>query len=257
MEIKAKKSFGQNFLINKKIQEKIVQAGNVVNENVIEIGPGLGALTNLLIPKVKTLEAYELDKEIYNLWINKSLNNNIVFLNQDFLEANLISDFKKVIIGNIPYNITSLIIFKLIENYLFIKRAVIMVQKEVGERLIASPNSKNYSKLTVSLQSIAKVSKILIAKAGDFNPAPKVDSMVVKIEFFDKIDFDLKKFLDFVKLCFQFKRKTLVNNLLKKYDKEKIISVLKLNNIDLLTRPENLNVNQYKLLFNEFLKFEI
>ncbi|PZW01514.1 16S rRNA (adenine(1518)-N(6)/adenine(1519)-N(6))-dimethyltransferase RsmA [Metamycoplasma auris] len=254
MEIKAKKSFGQNFLINKDIQNQIVEVAHTDNEDVIEIGPGLGALTNLLINKVKSLKAYELDNEIYKMWLSKELPDNILFFNQDFLDANLKNDKKAVVIGNIPYNITSPIIFKLIENFQYLKHAVIMVQKEVGERLMASINSKEYSKLSVSIQSIAEVKKVLIVKAHNFNPIPKVDSMVVKIIFNKKIDFNLKEYLDFIKLCFQFKRKTLLNNLLTKYEKNKIELILFKNNIDLKARAENLKIEEFKTIFNEFSK---
>ncbi|WP_444704977.1 16S rRNA (adenine(1518)-N(6)/adenine(1519)-N(6))-dimethyltransferase RsmA [Mycoplasma sp. 332] len=253
MQIRAKKSFGQNFLINKKIQQKIVESADVENENVIEIGPGLGAITNLLIDKVKSLEAYELDKDLYDIWINKEVSKNIKFLNKDFLDADLVSKFKKVVVGNIPYNITSPIIFKLIDNYKYVKHAVIMVQKEVGDRLIAKPNSKTYSKLSVALQSIANVSKVIVAKPSDFNPSPKVDSMVVRIDFADNIDFELSPFLDFLKLCFQFKRKTLINNLILKYNKSTVLLILKRLNIHPMSRPENIGVNDYKKLFFEFL----
>ncbi|WP_330463431.1 16S rRNA (adenine(1518)-N(6)/adenine(1519)-N(6))-dimethyltransferase RsmA [Metamycoplasma gateae] len=251
MEIKAKKSFGQNFLINKKIQNKIIDSSNIENEDVIEIGPGLGALTNLLINKVKSLVAYELDKEIYEMWISKNLGQKIKFINQDFLEANLYSIDKRVVVGNIPYNITSPILFKLIENKQYIKSATIMIQKEVGDRLIAKPNNKSYSKLTVSLQSVANVQKILIAKSSDFNPAPKVDSMVVKIDFNIDIDFELEKYLDFIKRCFQFKRKTLMNNLITSYDKDKLLKVFQKNQINLLSRPESLEIKQYISLFKD------
>lgn len=251
MEIKAKKSFGQNFLINKKIQNKIIDSSNIENEDVIEIGPGLGALTNLLINKVKSLVAYELDKEIYEMWISKNLGQKIKFINQDFLEANLYSVDKRVVVGNIPYNITSPILFKLIENKQYIKSATIMIQKEVGDRLIAKPNNKSYSKLTVSLQSVANVQKILIAKSTDFNPAPKVDSMVVKIDFNIDIDFELEKYLDFIKRCFQFKRKTLMNNLITSYDKDKLLKVFQKNQINLLSRPESLEIKQYISLFKD------
>lgn len=254
MEIKAKKSFGQNFLINKKIQQQIIDAAEIDNEDVIEIGPGLGALTNLLLDKVKSLDAYELDNDIYQFWLEKKLPSHINFLNQDFLLSNLSSSKKRIVIGNIPYNITSEIIFKLIKNNQYLKHVVLMVQKEVGQRILATPNSKNYSKLSVSVQSIGSVSKILVAKANDFNPVPKVDSMVIKITFDQKINFDLDEYLDFIKLCFQFKRKTLVNNLLTKYKKEKILDVLEQNKIDFLSRAENLDINQYKKIFFEFLK---
>ncbi|TPE57371.1 ribosomal RNA small subunit methyltransferase A [[Mycoplasma] falconis] len=249
MEIKAKKSFGQNFLINKNIQQKIVEAAEVNNEDVIEIGPGLGALTNHLIDKVKTLNCYELDLEIYNLWLNKALPSNIHFKHQDFLEANLDLENKLVVIGNIPYNITSDIIFKLIRSFKTLKRATLMVQKEVADRLVASPNSKAYSKLTLSVNLVASVKKIINVKANEFNPVPKVDSAVVRLDFVDNIDFNLEKMLHFIKIIFQFKRKTLINNLQTSYPKELIVKSLEKLNLSLNVRAEQLDLNQIKSLY--------
>ncbi|MBN4089326.1 16S rRNA (adenine(1518)-N(6)/adenine(1519)-N(6))-dimethyltransferase RsmA [Mycoplasma enhydrae] len=253
MNIKPKKRFGQNFLVNKQIQQKIVDAAEVNNEEVIEIGPGLGALTNLMIPKVKSLCAYEVDNEIYEYWQNKEIPDNITFINEDFLKANLASETKKVVIGNIPYNITSLILFKLINELHFIKRATLMIQKEVAERLIAKPCTKEYGKLSVSIQTMADIHKIVTVKAQNFIPVPKVDSMVIRIDFKKNIPIikDLESYLKFISICFQFKRKTLINNLINTFDKKDIQNILNNMSINLNSRPEELSVKQYIELFEK------
>ncbi|WP_369085756.1 16S rRNA (adenine(1518)-N(6)/adenine(1519)-N(6))-dimethyltransferase RsmA [Metamycoplasma spumans] len=253
MEIKAKKSLGQNFLINKNIQNKIVLSAELENEDVIEIGPGLGALTYLIIPKAKSLVAYELDKELYERFINENHPENIKFINTNFLDVDLNNLNKKVIvIGNIPYNITSDILFKLLRSSNNIKHAVLMMQKEVCDRLLAKPNSKEYSKLSVSFQIYSNIKKILIAKANEFNPAPKVDSAVVRINFDCQDEYlinNQEKILNFIKICFQFKRKTLYNNLITNYSKDKILFSFEKLCLSLQIRAEALEVNQFIDLF--------
>ncbi|AZZ65375.1 ribosomal RNA small subunit methyltransferase A [Metamycoplasma phocicerebrale] len=255
-KIRAKKSFGQNFLINKQIQEKIVSLANVENKNVIEIGPGMGAITDFLISKVSSLKAYELDKELWEYLNKKNYPKNIQIVNEDFLEANInfIEDSKVTIIGNIPYNITSPIIFKLLDNYLKIESATLMIQKEVAERILAIPNSKVYGKLSVTLQIFSNIKKLLDVKASQFNPQPKVDSTVIKIEFIQPNDFlkkNAKEIVKFIALCFQFKRKTLFNNLNTNFSKEKILHSFQELNFDSKIRAENLNKNDFINLFKE------
>ncbi|MBN0970572.1 16S rRNA (adenine(1518)-N(6)/adenine(1519)-N(6))-dimethyltransferase RsmA [Mycoplasma phocoeninasale] len=244
--IEAKKSFGQNFLINKKIQNAIVEAADIIEKDVIEIGPGQGALTDILVQKVKSLVAYELDPRLYEYLKTKNYLANIKILNQDFLTANFSDNYTDQIsiIGNIPYNITSPILFKILDNYLMIDSATLMVQKEVAQRLVATPSSKIYGKLSITFQIFGNIKKIIDVNAAQFIPAPKVDSAVVKIDFIhnnDYINENKDKIIEFVALCFQFKRKTLVNNLLGRYSKEKITSSFSKLNLKLNIRAENLS----------------
>ncbi|TPI02297.1 16S rRNA (adenine(1518)-N(6)/adenine(1519)-N(6))-dimethyltransferase RsmA [Mycoplasma struthionis] len=252
MNIEAKKSFGQNFLINKEIQKRIVSLAKIENEDVIEIGPGLGAITNLMVSKVKSLKAYELDNRLYEYLKDKKYNDNIEIINQDFLEANLFSENKKIVVGNIPYNITSLIIFKLFDNMKYLSSATLMVQKEVAQRITSLPKNKSYSKLSVFCQMFANVKYGFDVKAKEFNPAPKVDSAVIRIDF-NKQDLDIlnnyEKLKDFIKLCFQFKRKTLYNNLISNYKKEKIVEAIEKLNLKPAVRSEEIEVLDFYKLF--------
>ncbi|WP_412031558.1 16S rRNA (adenine(1518)-N(6)/adenine(1519)-N(6))-dimethyltransferase RsmA [Metamycoplasma buccale] len=249
MKIIAKKKFGQNFLINKEIQKKIIDIANVYNEKVIEIGPGLGALTFLMLDKVKYLKAYEIDNQIYSLLKQKIKNQNFEIINENFLNAKLNEEKEIVIVGNIPYNITSDILFKLIENHNSIKRAILMVQKEVGNRICAIPGTKEYSKLTVSLNCIANCKKELTVLAKEFDPIPKVDSMVVSINFDKELEFDLISFLNFIKKIFQYKRKTLLNNINQFYSKEKILNSLNKLSLNINIRSEELDITTIKNLY--------
>ncbi|TPR54704.1 16S rRNA (adenine(1518)-N(6)/adenine(1519)-N(6))-dimethyltransferase RsmA [Metamycoplasma neophronis] len=254
MEYKAKKSFGQNFLINKGIQKKIIEGAEIHNEVTLEIGPGLGALTYLMIPHVKELYAYELDKELYDRFILENHPQNIHFINKDFLLENFenFNDNEIVVVGNIPYNITSDILFNLLKYSNKIKRATLMMQKEVCLRLLAKPNTKEYGKLTVSMNIFANISKVVEAKAREFNPAPKVDSMVVRIDFIKAnnwLEANKKQVLDFILRCFQFKRKTLYNNLITKYSKEQILQAFETLNIPNNIRAEALEKEVFIELF--------
>ncbi|RMA79018.1 16S rRNA (adenine1518-N6/adenine1519-N6)-dimethyltransferase [Metamycoplasma subdolum] len=250
--IKAKKQFGQNFLTNDAIKEKIVEVSQVDNEDVIEIGPGLGAITFILAKKVKSLTAFEIDRDLHQKLSDNLKQDNVEILLQDFLEFdfNQIKD-KVKIVANIPYYITSDILFKLLRNYKKIKSATLMVQKEVSERLDAKPRTKEYSKLTVSVNYVCKVKKQFDVKKTNFNPIPKVDSAVITLEFKDSLPYDLEKFLHFVKLLFQFKRKTLFNNLIHTYNKEDILNALE--KIEALpnVRSEELSLEQIENLFKE------
>ncbi|WP_241854729.1 16S rRNA (adenine(1518)-N(6)/adenine(1519)-N(6))-dimethyltransferase RsmA [[Mycoplasma] phocidae] len=252
--IQAKKSFGQNFLINQEIQKSIVNVANIEEKDVIEIGPGQGALTDILAQKVKTLVAYELDPRLYEYLQTKNYPNNVKILNKDFLAANFqeIAAKNITIIGNIPYNITSPILFKILENHLIVDSATLMVQKEVAERLVALPLSKVYGKLSATFQIFSNVEKILDVDAQQFNPAPKVNSAVIKLNFYHKNDFiniNKDQIIKFVAICFQFKRKTLLNNLLNHYSKDAILAALSKLNLNIAIRAENLNKQTILELF--------
>lgn len=208
-----KKKFGQNFLKDENLLKKIVHDAAIFNEEVIEIGPGMGALTKHIVHDAKFVTAYEVDtslKPTLDKLIEKHNNLQVVF--SDILEADL-SIYKNPVsvIGNIPYNITSPIIFKLIEVK-NVQKIVIMIQKEVANRIVAKPNTKEYNALSVMLQTCFHIEKIVDVNKKMFYPIPKVDSAVIKMT--KKVELD-KSFQIFVKACFKQKRKTLANNLLE------------------------------------------
>lgn len=257
----AKKMYGQNFLLDKNVLKKIVEVSSITKDDiVIEIGPGIGCLTEYLCLNSKRVICYEIDKDMVDI-LNENLlknYNNLEIINCDFLKADL-SSFNNLdnvkVVANLPYYITTPIIFKLLSET-NIKQFTFMVQKEVGQRLTGKPNTKDYNALSVAM-SFKTDSKIAFSvKPNSFYPAPNVDSVVIVIKT-KKSDYEQNfeaKFLKFVQDLFAQRRKTIINNLNGKYglDKEKITNTLLENNISINVRAESLDVNEivnlYKLL---------
>ncbi|MBU4689886.1 16S rRNA (adenine(1518)-N(6)/adenine(1519)-N(6))-dimethyltransferase RsmA [Mycoplasma zalophidermidis] len=249
--IVAKKKFGQNFLNDKNIIKKTIEVISPLGKKIIEIGPGLGALTEELNKKANKLIAFEIDEDM----INHLLKNNILSENQiikgDFLDADL-SDFNGFeIVGNIPYYITSEIIFKIIENRNNFKRATLMVQNEVADRLVAKINTPDYSKLSITVQYVADVKKELFVKKTLFSPSPKVDSAIVTLEFKDENNSKFNKLKDFFKLCFLSRRKKLSWSLKTKYSDEKIKQAYKNLNLGEFTRIQELDLFKIEKLYDQ------
>lgn len=253
----AKKGFGQNFLIDDNILEKIVEAGQVGEDDiVIEIGPGLGNLTHYLLEKSKSVIAFEIDNDMINI-LNDRFNGNekLTIVNEDIMKVDL-SEFlqnKKVkVIANLPYYITTPILFKLLEYKDNISKIVIMVQKEVADRILAKPHSKDYGVLTVNTNYICDVSRVTNVPNTSFIPAPNVTSSVVCLEInlekLDKIN-DEKVFNKLVKAAFSARRKKLINSLVnsKAFDiaKEEYDSILKDLELSENARAEELSIEQY------------
>jgi 16S rRNA (adenine1518-N6/adenine1519-N6)-dimethyltransferase len=246
-----KKRFGQNFLKDENLLKKIVSSANLKGENVIEIGPGMGSLTKYIVKDASFVYAYEVDTTLKTHLSEMFHNDNIIIFFEDFLEADL-SHYQGDIsvIGNIPYNITSPIIFKLIETDA-VKKITIMIQKEVGERITAQPNTKAYNALSVILQTSYDIKKIVDVNKKMFYPVPKVDSVVIQMIKKTHLDED---FQTFVKACFKQKRKTLANNLLEALisDKERLYKVLNSLNYTNDVRAEAIKQTDFINLFNYF-----
>jgi 16S rRNA (adenine1518-N6/adenine1519-N6)-dimethyltransferase len=235
-QLKAKKSLGQNFLVDKKALSRIVlAAGIVTGDTVIEIGPGTGLLTHeLLKSELGHLICYEVDERAVALLREEINDARIEIRKQDFLGADLteMSKDKLRVVGNIPYYITSPIIFKLIDDRAYVKDALLLVQLEVAERLTASPRTKEYGIPTVLTNFFGEVKMLLKVKAGSFRPAPKVDSALVRIDFtrdyftrnslIPPRGFDSPNFQRFVRNMFAMRRKMLRNNLKAVLDIERI-----------------------------------
>nr|WP_322959236.1 16S rRNA (adenine(1518)-N(6)/adenine(1519)-N(6))-dimethyltransferase RsmA [Mycoplasmopsis canis]WQQ12630.1 16S rRNA (adenine(1518)-N(6)/adenine(1519)-N(6))-dimethyltransferase RsmA [Mycoplasmopsis canis] len=222
-EVFAKKKFGQNFLHDKNIIQKIVSLVDVSGLNVVEIGPGRGAITKELVKKVNKLTAYEIDQDMIKILQNEIISDNFELIYKDFLKADISNLEKSIVIANIPYYITSDILFKIFENRDKFTQAILMVQKEVAERLVANYKTHDYSKLTVSAQFLSDVKIEFIVPSGCFVPAPKVDSAIISLKFKEGISnqrwFEL---MDFFKLCFSNRRKKLSFALKSKYSIEQI-----------------------------------
>ena len=228
-EFNFKKKFGQNFIIDENIVNQIVEKSEIDDSTlVIEIGPGSGALTYKLAKKAKNVLCYEIDtslKEILENNLNGLSNVKIKF--EDFLLSNPQNeiknyDYKKLyVVANLPYYITTPIIMKIIEE-LDVDKIVVMVQKEVGNRFKAKPNTKEYNSLSVYLNYYFNIKKICDVSRNVFIPKPNVDSIVVLFEKKEKLKVnDEKFFFKLVKDSFKQKRKTLKNNLVD-YDLKKI-----------------------------------
>ena len=246
-----KKKFGQNFIIDENIIDSIINKADIdKNTLVIEVGPGAGSLTYKLAKKAKNVICYEIDTTLKDILGNNLKEfDNVDIIYNDFLKQIIKEDIKKYnydklyVVANLPYYITTPILIKIIEDSIAVDKIVVMVQKEVGDRFKAKPNSKDYSSLSVYLNYYFDVKKILDVSRNVFMPKPNVDSIVV--EFSKKERVNLKNeqlFFKLVRDSFKQKRKNLRNNL-KGYDLEKINNILNKYNFDLTARAEQLDIN--------------
>ena len=246
-----KKKFGQNFIIDENIIDSIINKAEIdATTLVLEIGPGAGSLTYKLAKKAKNVLCYEIDVTLKEILKNNLQEfNNVDIIYEDFLKADVINQIKKYnfkklyVVANLPYYITTPILIKLVEDQITVDKIVVMVQKEVGDRFKAKPNSRDYNSLSVYLNYYFNVKKLLDVSRNVFIPKPNVDSIVV--EFTKKERKKLKDeqlFFKLVRDSFKQKRKNLRNNL-NGYDLDKIEEVLKKYNFDLTTRAEQLDID--------------
>lgn len=246
-----KKKYGQNFLINESILNTIADSICPTNEDlIIEIGPGGGALTKKLKKYNSNLICFEIDQDT-KVFLEKLVDDKTTIYYEDILETNIEEKISKIkynnlyIIGNLPYYITTKIITSIISSTLKPKKQVFMVQKEVADRFTSEPGNREYGYITVLLNYFYNIERIIDVPKEDFNPMPKVDSAVVK--FISKNvetveNFDL--FNTFLKDCFKFKRKKLLNNL-QKYNKDKILEVLNKKHYSENVRAEELSLEDF------------
>ena len=244
---KPKKRFGQNFLQDENILNKIVKEINPQpDDRIIEIGPGYGTLTQQLLAATENLIVVEIDSELARELKDRYLN--LKILNQDFLETDLSKLTSKEerlrIVGNIPYNITSPILFKLIKNNELINDAVFMVQLEVAKRMTANRGTKDYGILAVVLKYFTETRLCFKISPNVFYPKPKVHSALVHITFKKIVQPEKEQllFIEMVKAAFGHRRKTLKNSLSNSIFHETDFSN---SNIDLSLRAENLSVEDF------------
>ena len=254
-----KKSFGQNFLINKDIIRKIADIGSInKNSNIIEIGPGSGSLTEELLKRnPKKIFAIEFDKDLTNYLEKFKLNyNNFNYKISDALTFDEKTIFKKnsIIFGNLPYNISLKLLIKWIYSDPwppFYDQMILMFQKEVAERIIATPNHKKYGRISILTDTRLDVKFHFNISKKEFNPEPKVDSSVLSFTPKKNANFklkDLKILSDLTKIIFNTKRK-MISKTLKKLLNEKELKIIDFDNIKNL-RPENLDFSFYYKLVN-------
>jgi 16S rRNA (adenine1518-N6/adenine1519-N6)-dimethyltransferase len=242
--LKAKKSYGQHFLTNEHLAERIADSLVQPHTRVLEVGPGKGMLTKYLLQKNLDLKVVEADHDMveYLQKFYPQLAANI--LEGDFLKAKLNEIFENqsfALIGNFPYNISSQIVFKMVEYRALIPEMVGMFQKEMAERIIAPPGGKDYGVISVLTQAFYNGKLLFNVSRGNFNPPPKVESAVIRLTRREQeLNYDFALFRNIVKTAFNQRRKMLRNTLKVFLEDETI-----LQEPFFQQRPEDLSVNQY------------
>lgn len=255
--LNAKKGFGQNFLIDDNILKKIASSIDEKDyQAVIEVGPGLGSLTRYLVKSYPQVLCYEIDKDMIEVLNDTILEHNLTIKEGDFLKSNVEKDIETYfgkqnvcLIANLPYYITSPILLKLLEEVPSVKDIVIMIQKEVADRFVAKPNTKDYNALSVLIQYFTNAEKLFDVSPNAFIPAPKVSSSVIHLSYKDKVSLsgdDLAFFLKFNRNIFKQRRKTLVNNICSSFNisKENTAKILIDNGFKDTIRSEALSVEE-------------
>lgn len=268
--VHTKKSFGQNFLTDLNVLKKIVAAGQITKkDNVIEIGPGIGALTEQLAQAAGEVVALEIDKDLIPV-LNEVLTpyDNVRVLNQDVLQADLTSLIKErftdpdrpvKVVANLPYYITSPILMGLLASPVHWAAICVMMQKEVAQRLTAQPGTKQYGALTLAIEYQMSAEIAFNVSRHVFVPAPNVDSAIVVLkplaEALPTLPFNKKKLFSLIRSCFAHRRKSLWNNLKMVVGKEPAVraqlqTVLDRLDISPQVRPERLTLDQFIKLAN-------
>ena len=261
----AKKKYGQNFLEDSELSEKIIEISGVSKDiEVVEIGPGLGFLTEKLIEKSKYLTAFEIDDDLIPVLKKKFQGrDNFSLVHEDFMTTDLgtfLEGKKNIkVVANIPYYITSPIINKLIEYRKNISEIYLMVQKEVAERIASEAGSKNMSLLTHAVQFYADAEYLFTVPKEKFTPVPKVDSAFLKIKMFDDERYEKQiseeEYFKYLKTAFSNKRKSITNNLSGEgYSKEVTGDILEKLGKTRLARTEEFSVQEFINLIEELKK---
>lgn len=254
---KAKKSLGQNFLKSKRVLDAIVLAGEIQDEDIVlEVGPGKGALTSKLLSVAKQVIAVEKDDELFvylqEKYATEIQSKQLTLIHGDILEFSLHEYIAKnkgyKVIANIPYNITGLIIRKFLEEDHQPKQMVLLVQKEVSDRIVARDHKESI--LSISVKAYGTPKYIMKVPAKDFSPAPKVDSAILQIStisnsLFQKYNITPERFFEVIKASFAHKRKVLIKNLESVAKKESIKNAFETINLDTKTRSESLAIETW------------
>ena len=267
-KIQANKSLGQNFLIDDCVIEKIIESSNIEKEDlIIEIGPGLGVLTERLLKKSNNVVVIEIDKKMIEILQNRfCLNRNLEIINNDVLKVDLEkliknkkeqTNINKVkIVANLPYYISTPIIMKLLENRLEISEIIVMVQKEVAQRLGAETGTREAGAITYAVEYYAQATPIIDVPKESFIPSPKIESQVIKLEVRQnpKIEVEDEKLLfNIIQKSFMQRRKTLSNALInnRKLDsKEEVEKMFKTLEIPSNVRGEKLTLEEFGKIAN-------
>lgn len=250
--IKVKKHFGQNFLIDDNVLKKIISAASINKETtVIEIGPGMGSLTEYLVKEAKEVICYEIDPDMVLILKNRFSNhNNLKIVEKDFLKVKIDLDVQEreniKVVANLPYYITTPILLKILEEMDYVDEIIVMIQKEVAERICGKPSTKDYNSLSVLMQYKHQAKLLFDVKKGSFYPEPDVTSSIIKIsknnQFIKAVNEQF--FYQFNRNIFRQRRKTLINNLKASYScsKEIIEKTFYECNLNVNIRAEALSV---------------
>ncbi len=266
---KMTKSLGQNFLINENILDKIIESADISSDDVVlEIGTGIGTLTQRLCENAKKVIAVEIDKNLIPI-LNETLSDydNITIINKDILktdineELNNLSVKQKIkVVANLPYYITTPIIMKVLEDKVNVDCMVLMLQKEVADRMNATPSTKDYGSLSIAVQYYCDTDIVCKVPKSSFIPEPNVDSLVLKLAVNEKRKVEINDeelFFKIVRGSFSKRRKTILNSL-SNYedlgDKDKIQKLLEISGIDSKRRGETLSIYEFANLAKNYEK---
>ena len=257
------KSLGQNFLINESILDEIVESADISDDDVVlEIGTGIGTLTSKLCERAKKVIAVEIDKNLLPI-LQETLSDfdNITIINKDILKidineelTNLGINQKIKVVANLPYYITTPIIMKILEEKVNVDCMVLMLQKEVANRINATTSTKDYGSLSIAVQYYCDTDIVCKVPKNSFIPEPNVDSLVIKLSVNEKRKVDIQDedlFFKIVRGSFSKRRKTILNSLAgyeNLVDKEKIEKILEKANIDAKRRGETLSIYEFAIL---------
>ncbi|TDQ34239.1 16S rRNA (adenine(1518)-N(6)/adenine(1519)-N(6))-dimethyltransferase RsmA [Aureibacillus halotolerans] len=267
-----KKSLGQNFLIDTNVLHNITEAAEITKDDaVIEIGPGIGSLTEQIARKAGCVVAYEIDQRLIPI-LQETLApyDNITVLNEDILKANVaemiqeqLSGYTSIkVVANLPYYVTTPILLKLLQENLPLSCIVVMLQKEVGERMTAAPGNKTYGSLSIAVQYYTTAAMAMTVPKTVFVPQPNVDSAVIRLDVRTAPVAEVKDeafFFTVIRTAFSKRRKTLLNNLLSlnpadaevPYDKPYLQETLAALGIDGTRRAETLNIAEFAAIANK------
>ncbi|MBQ7968512.1 MAG: 16S rRNA (adenine(1518)-N(6)/adenine(1519)-N(6))-dimethyltransferase RsmA [Clostridia bacterium] len=268
--IKFQKKFGQNFLVNPEVPYRIAEScGAGENDCVLEIGPGIGTLTQELCEIAKKVVAVEIDSGLIPVLAETLVEyDNVEVINSDIMKTDIKKLFEEkfgkddvYVCANLPYYITTPILMLLLESRLPFKKMTFMVQKEVADRLCATPMDNDYGAVTAAVNYYGEVRKLFNVSAGNFMPSPKVDSAVIQISLYEtppvKAD-DEKQFFSLIRAAFEQRRKTLVNALNGKagISKEQIAQAITNIGLDVNIRGERLGIEEFARLSDEITRLK-
>ena len=258
----AKRSLGQNFIVDANIIDRLITHANIDGDTaVIEIGPGLGALTQGLLEKAEKVVSIEIDQNMVEILKDQfEGRKNFELIHADILQFDLVNllqhlnkDYNKVmIIANLPYYITSEILLKIFRVRGMVDSVMLMVQREFAQRLTADKSTKDYRTLTVLAKSFYQNKIIMKISKHVFYPRPNVDSAIILMKSIDNDIHDLDAFIDFVEMCFVQKRQTIFNNLRKQIAEDFVIKILEESSVDKGMRAADLDVADFKSMFEVY-----